>query len=254
MKHSESIANLAAALIGAQAEIKTIGFDSVNPFFKSKYASLTTILETVRPILARHKLAVVQGASTPHTDHNGQLTAVSVESTLIHASGEWLTSGVIMPVGVTPIEKGSDVRLPTAQNAGAAVSFGRRYALAALLSLATDEDVDGNDTAPAPTHRTAAAPIANRAPSPVARPTAQPNGTSAPLAGVPNCPKCGNGMYDNRAENAERVAAGQKARPAFACKDKTGCKHVVWKESELVPVVAGGDEGLPPEPTDDLPW
>ena len=176
MKHSESIANLAAALIGAQAEIKTIGFDSVNPFFKSKYASLTTILETVRPILARHKLAVVQGASTPHTDHNGQLTAVSVESTLIHASGEWLTSGVIMPVGVTPIEKGSDVRLPTAQNAGAAVSFGRRYALAALLSLATDEDVDGNDTAPAPTHRTAAAPIANRAPSPVARPTAQPNG------------------------------------------------------------------------------
>ena len=63
-------------------------------------------------------------------------------------------------------------------------------------------------------------------------------------------------MYDNRAENAERVAGGLKARPAFACKDKTGCKHVVWKESELVPVGVGGDD-LPPEPapySDDLPF
>ena len=218
MKHSESIANLAAALIAAQAEIKTIGFDSVNPYFKSKYASLTTILETVRPILARHKLAIVQGANTPHTDHNGQLSAVSVESTLIHASGEWITSGVVMPVGVTAVEKGSDLRLPTAQNAGAAVSFGRRYALAALLALATDEDVDGNDATYAP--KATATPVARPAPSP---------SSAAPSAGgVPNCPKCGGQMWDNRKENAERVASGQKARPEFACKDKANCGEVLW--------------------------
>lgn len=178
MKHSESIANLAASLIAAQAEIKTIGFDSVNPFFKSKYASLTTILETVRPILARHNLAIVQGANTPHTDDHGQLSALYVESTLIHASGEWITSGVVMPVGVTPVEKGSDVRMPTAQNAGAAVSFGRRYALAALLSLATDEDVDGNDTAYTAPRQTAT-PAARPAPSPSSAPSA-PRGGAGP--------------------------------------------------------------------------
>jgi hypothetical protein len=42
------------------------------------------------------------------------------------------------------------------------------------------------------------------------------------------CPKCGGQeLYDNRAENAERVARGEKARPAFKCKD-SACAGVIW--------------------------
>ena len=65
-------------------------------------------------------------------------------------------------------------------------------------------------------------------------------------------------MWDNRKENAERVANGQKARPAFACKDKTGCGEVVWKESVEPQVVGVGasddDENRPFDGDDDLPF
>ena len=241
MKHSESIASLAAALVKASGEMKPIVKDRTNPHFKNKYATLDAITEAVRPVLARHGLTVVQGAVAPDSDQ-GHLTGFAVETMVIHASGEWISNAVFMP-----IDKAS------AQASGSAISYGRRYGLSALLGLTTDEDDDG-EMAVNHAPRAAAAPIANRAPSPVARPTAQPSGASAPLAGVPNCPKCGGGMYDNRAENLERVAGGLKARPAFACKDKTGCKHVVWKESELVAAVAVRDDDPPELDHDDLPF
>ena len=242
MKSSASIASLAAALVKASGEMKAIVKDSTNPAFKSSYASLEATVDATRPVLTKHGLAVMQGAANPETDE-GILKGFNVETVVIHSSGEWLSNMVYVPV-----EKA------TAQGAVSALSYGRRAGLRAVFTLA-DTDDDG-ETAQNHAPRPASA---NRAPSPVARPTAQPSGASAPLAGVPNCPKCGGGMYDNRAENAERVAGGLKARPAFACKDKTGCKHVVWKESELVAAMAAAlvpeDVQYPDaEDRDDLPF
>ena len=133
MKQSDSIAKLAAALVAAQAELRAVGMDAVNPHFKSKYASLDNIIETIRPTLAKHGLAVVQGTTTPESDASNTVRGFTVETMLVHASGEWLTSAIVMPLGKAD-----------PQGAGAALTYGRRYGLSALLSLATDEDDDGN--------------------------------------------------------------------------------------------------------------
>lgn len=142
MKHSESIANIAAALVAAQADIKAVGKDSVNPHFKSKFASLDSIIDMVRPALSKHGLAIVQGATLPES-HDGVLIGFTVETMLVHKSGEWITNGAVLPmVKADP------------QGAGAAMTYGRRYSLAALLSISTDEDDDGNH-ASTPTTRAA---------------------------------------------------------------------------------------------------
>lgn len=133
MKHSDSIVKLAAALVAAQAELRAIGMDSVNPHFKSRYASLDNIIETIRPVLSKHSLAIVQGTTTPESDSNGKVTGFTVETMLVHQSGEWLCNAAVMPLAKAD-----------PQGAGAAITYGRRYGLSALLSLATDEDDDAN--------------------------------------------------------------------------------------------------------------
>lgn len=127
MQHSESIANLAAALVAAQGEIQPIAKNSTNPHFRSKFASLDNIVDTVRPVLAKHGLGILQ-SGTPDVD--GKLL---VESRLLHKSGEWLTACVTIPM-----QKNDP------QGVGSALTYGRRYGLAALLCLATEEDDDGN--------------------------------------------------------------------------------------------------------------
>lgn len=144
MKQSESVASLAPALAKAQAELKAIAHDSKNPHFKSSYASLDTILEHVRPILAAQGLSIVQGMTTPHTDEHGKVTAITVETMLLHASGEYLSSAAIMPVAKHD-----------PQGMGGAFTYGRRYGLTACLALATEEDDDGNSASQKGRERTA---------------------------------------------------------------------------------------------------
>jgi hypothetical protein len=141
IRHSESIATLAAALVKAQAELPAVTKDATNPHFRNKYASLDAIVAAVQPVLAKHDLAVVQSATTP-SDGGAALT---VETLLLHKSGEWMANSVVVPmVKIDP------------QGAGGALTYGRRYGLSALLSLATEEDDDGN---------VASRPAAKRAPA-----------------------------------------------------------------------------------------
>lgn len=128
MKHSDSLAQLAPALVAAQAELRSVTKDATNPHFKNRYASLDAIIEEVRPVLAKHGLAVVHGGES---DLGPPWLRVS--TMLVHTSGEWLCGGVDLPIPkLDP------------QGAGAAMTYGRRFGLSALLSLATDEDDDGN--------------------------------------------------------------------------------------------------------------
>lgn len=146
MKHSESLAAIGAALAAAQAEMQSVAKDSTNPHFKSKFASLDTIIESMRPVLALHGLCISQSAEP--RDGN----AIVVETMVLHKSGEWLSNSVLVPLAkVDP------------QGAGAALTYGRRFGLSAVLCVATDEDDDGN---------TASRPAARRAERPPVRPTA----------------------------------------------------------------------------------
>lgn len=148
MKHSETIAALAVALVAAQKEIKAVPKESVNPHFRSKFASLDAITDAVKPALHKNGLAVVQGATTPISDANGRLTAIALETMLIHTSGEWISNTVVLPVGTVPVKdrEGNVIGAePTAQTAGATTTYGRRYGLAAFFAITNDEDDDGNE-------------------------------------------------------------------------------------------------------------
>ena len=157
MTNSETTATLCAALVAAQGGLKPIAKDGKNPAFRARYATLDGIMETVRPALAAHGLAVVQGVIHPETGEGGRLVGITVETRLVHTSGEWLAS--VVPV---PVAKGD------AHGLGSALSYGRRYGISALLALSTDEDEDGNAAAKAPPAKPQAKPARQYADEPPA--------------------------------------------------------------------------------------
>ncbi len=129
IEKSESIASLAKALAVAQGKFPAAKFDATNAFLKNKYASLGSIIEAAKPILAENGLSVSQ-LMIGGGDHIG------VSTVLLHSSGEWIESTVVMPIND---EKGKSA----AQAAGSVVTYLRRYALASILGIYADDDTDG---------------------------------------------------------------------------------------------------------------
>jgi hypothetical protein len=128
MTKSESIKELATALCAFQASVEAISKDSVNPFFKSKYASLSTIIEETRDLLAKNGLSYAQFP----TSSLGQTDGVRLATILMHSSGEWIADEFpVSPVDNKP------------QSVGSAITYARRYALQSILGLQVDDD-DGN--------------------------------------------------------------------------------------------------------------
>jgi hypothetical protein len=127
MNKSESITNLATALAMAQMNIKGAIKDSANPFFKSKYADLSSVVEAIRPAFGQCGLSYIQRIEPSDKDE------VRVETILLHASGEWLSCGVLN----LPVSKAD------AQGYGSALTYARRYSLAAAAGVAPEDD-DGN--------------------------------------------------------------------------------------------------------------
>ena len=93
MTTSENIGAIAPALIKAQSQMQGITKEGKNPAFRSKYVTLDSILDTLRPILTSNGLMLTQGSQQPET-----LQAVTVESRIIHTSGEWIATTVTIPV------------------------------------------------------------------------------------------------------------------------------------------------------------
>lgn len=127
MRKSESIKSLAVALSKFQADVKNPANTEDNPFFKSKYAPLSGILNDVRPLLSKHGLSVIQSPG-------GDGQNIMMTTLLLHESGEWIESETL----VLKADK------PTAQGAGSAITYARRYALSAILGIASEDDDDGN--------------------------------------------------------------------------------------------------------------
>jgi len=122
MNKSESIAALAKALAVAQGELENANKNSSNLHFKSKYADLAEILNTVRPVFSKHGLAIVQMPS-----FEGGLA--SVETLLTYTNGEWISS-----VCSAPVQKSDP------QGVGSAITYLRRYSLAAFAGIAQEDD------------------------------------------------------------------------------------------------------------------
>ncbi len=128
---SPTITKLAIALVKAQAEMPAAKFNATNPFFKSKYADLGSVIETARPVLAKHGLAILQPVIS---SGNGR---IGIRTMVIHESGEFISSDVYIPV---LDEKGKSL----VQSAGSIISYLRRYSLSSTLGIYADEDTDAN--------------------------------------------------------------------------------------------------------------
>lgn len=139
MKCSTTVGKLAAALAAAQGEFPAVTKDGKNPDVHSKYATLDNIVAAVRPVLARHKIAVLQGVGACEG------ARIVVETTLAHESGEWMTTEAWVPL-VGRRVKGGGFGEPDPQAAGSAITYARRYGLAAALSIAAEEDDDGRQS------------------------------------------------------------------------------------------------------------
>ena len=128
LNQSESIANLSLALSIVQGKMSHAIKDSANPFFKSKYADLESVWDACRSLLAENGLAVMQFPGL-YTDHDKSMSLTTVIS---HKSGEYISQEMSVPVTKAD-----------AQGAGSALTYMRRYALAAVVGVVQADD-DGN--------------------------------------------------------------------------------------------------------------
>ena len=124
---------LARALAKAQGAMAAASKDRVNPHFKSSYATLASVWDACREPLSSNGLAVVQCVTA------ADKATVTIETRLLHEGGESVVSSLTMPVSQ-----------PTAQGIGSAITYARRYALAALVGVAPDDDDDGNEASKPP--------------------------------------------------------------------------------------------------------
>ena len=127
MNKSETIKELSIALSKFQGEVHNPNNTAINPFFKSKYAPLSEVLNTARPLLAKQGLSIIQ-------NNYGNGEAVTVTTTLIHSSGEYIESG----------EMTAKPEKNTAQAMGSIITYLRRYQLSSILGLSSEDDNDGN--------------------------------------------------------------------------------------------------------------
>ncbi len=152
-RSSESIGALAAALARAQAEIqnpeKSLTATIVSPFPREgirsfRYASLSAGLDLVRKCLGQHEIAMVQATAI-----DGDNGMIRLTTTLVHASGEWVSSD-------WPVCPVSETAAP--HRLGAALTYARRYALFTLVGIAGEDDLDAPDLVPAAAAPPAAPP------------------------------------------------------------------------------------------------
>lgn len=136
MNKSDSIKELAKALTQVQKEIEGAKKDSTNPHFKSRYADLTSVWEAIRDPLTKHGLCVSQVADSSDSGH------VCIETILMHESGEYISGKMTLPVSKQD-----------PQGHGSAITYARRYALAAIVGVCPeDDDAEGATDRSAP-HR-----------------------------------------------------------------------------------------------------
>jgi hypothetical protein len=130
MRKSESIGKISEALAKAQGQMKNASFDAVNPHYKSKYASLSSIMSACREALSQNSISIIQSPSF----EEGRLIITTL---LTHSSGEWIEDSLSMKVGKD-----------TPQGVGSTLTYARRYSLSSMVGIVSDEDDDGESAQP----------------------------------------------------------------------------------------------------------
>lgn len=123
MEHSDQLNEIAAALCKAQTKLEGAKRDSSNPFFKSKYADLASVWEACKPVLSENGLSVTQFCLP--SDGN----TVNLTTMLLHSSGQFISGTMTMPLGKAD-----------PQGYGSAMTYARRYGLAAIVGVCPEDD------------------------------------------------------------------------------------------------------------------
>lgn len=161
---SENIDALSGALAKAQAAMTSVPFDKVNPHFRSKYASLAAVIDTIRKPLADNGLSYTQA-----TEIRGD--GLVLVTTLRHATGQWVASEYPLPSAGKPQELGS------------ALTYARRYSLSSLACIAADDDDDAEGARANGQTNSAPAPKPSAVkPAPVEAPIDPETGEASPHA------------------------------------------------------------------------
>lgn len=127
MEKSNEIGSLAKAMGLFRSKVEQPVKDANNPFFKSKYVTLEGVIKSVDTAIIDTGLTWYQ---EPVSDNN----KIGVATHIFHESGEWLA---FEPFYVTPTKVD-----PQAQ--GSALTYAKRYSLAAAFGISSDIDDDGN--------------------------------------------------------------------------------------------------------------
>lgn len=122
----EGTEKISEAIVKAQSEFEAAKKDSTNPHFKTRYADLSSVMAACQTALNANGIAVMQ---FPATVDRG----VQVVTRLVHTSGQFMESPpLVMPVAQQ-----------TPQAYGSALTYARRYSLAAFVGVSTEDD-DGH--------------------------------------------------------------------------------------------------------------
>jgi len=125
METSAEINELATALAKAQSKIEGASKDGLNPHYKSRYATLAAVWDAARKPLTDNGLSIVQAASAVAEFAE----RVTITTMLMHSSGQWIKDTLTMSAASG-----------RPQEVGSAISYGRRYQLAAMVGIAPEDD------------------------------------------------------------------------------------------------------------------
>lgn len=137
MRTSQEIDKIAPALAKAQAKLtnpkrnrKVVVKQKNGGQFEYSYATLDTILDLIRPVLAENELSIQQG--TIRTAD----VLFTLTTRITHSSGQWYENDTPLPY----------TGIADAQALGSAMSYSKRYGVTAILALASEDDDDGRLT------------------------------------------------------------------------------------------------------------
>lgn len=189
---SDEIDAVAKALHAAQGTLRAAAKSATNPHFKSKYAPLSEIWAVAVDAMKENGLSIAQYGI------GGDAATLELMTILMHDSGQYIGGALVVPLAKHD-----------PQGVGSAITYARRYAIACMLGIITEEDDDGN---------AARADVASEKPQATAprAPTPPPaKRESLPSLPAAECPRCGGAMWDNRVNKKNPKA------PDYKCKDAT---------------------------------
>lgn len=237
----QNLSELYIALGKVHDETKDIVADDFNPHFKSKFASLSAHLSYLKPIFSKHGLVVIQLPTSEYHD-NG----IGIKTIIAHKNGTSIESSCIVPVG----------EQATGQQAGAILTYLRRYCLASIGGLATTDDDCESDRVVKATYVSGVAPVKKASHQPVA-----PSAPSAPSIGVsvdfdlqvPFGKNKGTALKDLPEADLDYWANKWEPKP-WEKTGKVGVKDLSLKKSAQALWAMKQDGGSEPESTDEVPF